>query len=98
MEAPALGRLQREFGRQGVQVVAINISPYSSLPEWKDFWSSLGADDVLWATDTDQKLVRLYQVLSLGTTIIIDRQGHVSYRDGGATTYEVLLSQVRKLI
>ena len=78
--------------------MAINISPFSSLEEWRDFWRSLGADDVLWATDADQGLVRLYQVLSLGTTIIIDRQGHVSYRDGGATPYEVLYSQVKELL
>jgi hypothetical protein len=30
----------------------------------------------------------------LGTTIIVDRQGHVSYRDGGTTTYEILKAQV----
>jgi len=58
----------------------------------------LGADDVLWATDAGQGLVRLYQVLTLGTTIIIDRQGHVSYRDGGATPYEVLYSQVKEVL
>ena len=58
----------------------------------------MGADDVLWATDADQGLVQLYQVLSLGTTIIIDRQGHVSYRDSGATPYEVLHSQVKELL
>ena len=54
---------------------------------------------MLWATDAEQGLVRLYQVLTLGTTIIIDRQGrHVSYRDGGATPYEVLYSRVQKLL
>jgi len=78
--------------------VAINTAAWSSLEEWKGFWRSLGADDVLWATDADQGLVRLYQVLSLGTTIIIDRQGHISYRDGGATPYEVLHSQVKELL
>ena len=93
-----MGRLQRQFGEQGVQVVAVNTAAWSSLEEWKDFWRSLGAGDVLWATDAEQGLVRLYQVLTLGTTIIIDRQGQVSYRDGGATPYEVLYSQVRELL
>ena len=53
---------------------------------------------MLWATDAEQGLVRLYQVLTLGTTIIIDRQGHVSYRDGGATPYDVLYSRVKELL
>ena len=78
--------------------MAINAAAWSSLEDWREFWRSLGADDVLWATDADQGLVRLYQVLSLGTTIIIDRQGHVSYRDGGATPYEVLYRQVKELL
>ena len=82
---------------QGVQVVAINTATWSSLEEWRDFWRSLGADDVLWATDADQGLVRLYQVLTLGTTIIIDRQGNIAYRDNGATPYDVLYRQVKEL-
>ena len=43
-------------------------------------------------------LARLYRVFSLGTTIIIDRQGRISYRDGGATSYKVLYSQVKELL
>lgn len=52
---------------------------------------------MLWATDADQGLVRLYQVLTLGTTIIIDRQGNIAYRDNGATPYDVLYRQVKEL-
>ncbi len=79
-------------------MVAIDTTPDSSLAEWRDFWRSKGAEDVTWANDSSQTLIRLFRVTSLGTTIIIDRQGRISYRDGGATPYEVLKTQVEKAL
>ena len=52
----------------------------------------------MWATDGDQSLVRLLQVRSLGTTIIIDRQGRLAYRDDGATPYSTLRREVDDLL
>ena len=79
-------------------MVAINISPFGSLQQWKTFWKSKGASDVIWAEDQEQKVVRLLQVLSLGTTIIIDRQGRISYRDDGATSYNTLRAEVEDVL
>ena len=45
-----------------------------SLDEWVSFWRSLEAGDVIWAT---RGLLEAFRVTALGTTIIIDRQGHV---------------------
>ena len=87
-----------EYGDQGVSVVAINTASFSSLEDWKKFWKSKNAADVTWATDLDQQLVRLFRVYSLGATIIIDRQGRISYRDDWATTYETLEAQVEPLL
>ena len=62
---------------------------------WPGFF---GAADVIWATDSGQQVARLLQVTTLGTTIVIDRRGHVSYRDGGATPYKILLAQVGNVL
>ena len=53
---------------------------------------------MIWAADTGQKLARLLQVRSLGTTIIIDRQGRLAYRDDGATPYSTLRQEVDDLL
>ncbi len=53
---------------------------------------------MVWATDGTQAVVNLFQVASLGTTIIIDRQGHVSYRDGGATPYKILKAEIERAL
>ena len=93
-----MGRIQQEFGDLGLSVVAINIAPFSSLDDWKEFWKSLDAADVTWATDAKGELVQQFKVYSLGTTIIIDRQGRISYRDDGATPYEILRTEVEKIL
>ena len=78
--------------------MAINIAPFSSLEDWKGFWKSQDAADVTSGTDVDGRLVQLFKVYSLGTTIIINRQGRISYRDDGATPYSTLESQVKPLL
>lgn len=93
-----MGRIQRELGSRGVKVVAINTQPFYGLGQWRDYWRSLGAGDVLWAQDTDYSAVTAYRVTALGTTIIIDREGRVAYRDGGATSYAKLLAEVQKAL
>ena len=81
-----------------MNVVAINSFPYSSLDEWVGYWRSKGASDVTWASVGDGAVVRQFQVRFLGTTIIIDRLGRISYRDDGATPYETLKSEIEKIL
>jgi hypothetical protein len=83
---------------RGVKVVAINTQPSYNLQYWKTFWKSLGAGDVLWAQDTDYRAIAAYNAVTLGTTIIIDRQGRIAYRDGGATSYDKLRAEVEKVL
>ena len=83
---------------RGVEVVAINIHPFYNLQYWKTFWRSLGAGDVLWAQDTDYSAIAAYDALTLGTTIVIDRQGRIVYRDGGATSYDKLRTEVENAL
>lgn len=78
--------------------MAINTAPFASLEDWKEFWKSKGAADVTWATDPDGQLVQLFKVYSLGTTVIIDREGHIAFRDDGATPYEVLRAETIKVL
>ncbi len=78
--------------------MAVNTAPFSSLEDWKDFWKSKDAADVTWATDAKGELLQQFRVFSLGTTVIIDRQGRIAYRDDGATPYEVLLAEVTEVL
>lgn len=67
------------------------------LEDWKDFWWSVGGgDDVTIAEDIDMRVVSALKVRGLGTTIIINRNGQVVYRDSGATPYATLRSEMDK--
>ena len=78
--------------------MAINIVPQYPLKAWRAFWRSTGADDVTWAADTSGDAVKAYQVVGLGTTIILDRQGRLVYRDASATSYQRLKAEVEKVL
>ena len=75
-----------------MEVVAINLAPqYNTLEEWQAFLEEFGAVDFVWAADTfDQRAVQTYNVRSLGTTIIIDREGQLVYRDEAASSFKML--------
>ena len=78
--------------------MAVNTAPFIALDNWMEYWKSKDAGDVTWAqVDVEGELLQQFRVLSLGTTIIIDREGQISYRDDGATPYEVLVAEVKKI-
>ncbi len=54
-----------------------------------------GADDFVWAQDTDgQRAIIAYNIQSPGTTVIVGRDGEIAYRDEEASTYEMLRTGV----
>ncbi len=79
-----------------MKVVAINIAPQvNSLEEWQAFLTYFGAGDFIWAQDTDdQRAIIAYNIQSLGTTVIVGRDGEIAYRDEEASTYEMLRTGV----
>ena len=68
------------------------------MEEWIEYWRSKGANDVTWATAGDGAVVRQFRVTYLGTTIIIDREGRISYRDAGPTPYETLREELERVL
>lgn len=94
-----MGKIQAEFGDQGLRVIAVNMVPQDSLQQWQAYWKQLGAGDVIWAQDTpDGRVVQAFNIQGLGATVIIDRKGRVTYRDIGATSYNKLRTEVSKVL
>ena len=58
----------------------------------------MGGGDAHFAEDTNKKAIAAFNIRALGTTIIINREGQIVYRDAGATTYEKLRSEVDKAL
>ncbi len=79
-------------------MVAVNIQPSYSLEEWKGFWKSIGAGDVLWAQDSASSTIAKYELVALGTEVLVDRQGLVTFRSDGPARYGKLRSEIEKVL
>ena len=73
-----------------MQIVAIDVDPSSTPESLAQFKRSAGDGDFVWAFDTAQTVARAYQVRSLDTTLILDANGVVVYRDEFPTPYRTL--------
>lgn len=88
-EARALAQIHEEFG-DWVSIIALDVDPTSSPKALEQYKANAGNPDYIWAIDVSQEVVRTYQISSLGTTLILDANGVVTYRDASPTPYETL--------
>lgn len=58
------------------------------------FYRSVGGQGLLYAEDTGFRVAKEYRVLSLGTTLILDPSGVVTFRDSGPTPTDVLEREI----
>ena len=79
-------------------MVAINFDPSYSLEEWVTCWKGIGAGDVLWAQDTDGSTIRAYQLFALGTEVVVDRKGAVTFRSNGPAGLKRLRSEIENAL
>lgn len=76
----------------------MNIEPRAPLEDWVRLWKRIGAGDVLWAQDTTGSTVRAYELLALGTEVIVDRNGKVVFRSDGPAGLKRLRSEIKKVL
>lgn len=97
-EARALARLHEDYGSLGVSILAIDIEQREEEVHLARFRSNGGSGKHLWGIDYGWQAVRPYKVQTLDTTIIIDAQGRIAYRDERVTDYDTLAAVVAALI
>lgn len=70
-----------------------------SAQEAADYYrGELGGADHLYAGDRGFALAERYEVRELGTTVIIDRRGVISFRDAGVTDPDVLKEEIQRAL
>ena len=88
-EARALAQIHEEYG-DAVSIIALDVDPSSSVEALEQFKAAVGDPDYVWGFDVGQEVVRNYEVPSLDTTLILDPEGYVIYRDAYPTGYSTL--------
>lgn len=95
-EAQALAKLQKQYGKQGLTVVAINVEPEKNREGLSQFRQMADNAAYTWAFDPLYTVTKLYSVHSLDSTIIIDRAGQIAYTDAFPTSLATLEAEVKK--
>lgn len=88
-EGQALARLQQEYGDQ-LNIIAIDVDPSSSVEVLAQFKSAAGDGAFTWAFDAGQQVTQAYAVRSLDTTLLLNENGIVVYRDDFPSPYKTL--------
>ena len=97
VEMPHLARLYDKYRGYGFTVLAVNIDedPYKAASLAKQLGMRFPV-----LLDKEKKVSRLYDLSTMPSTILVDREGHVryvhrGYRDGYEETYD---RQIRELL
>jgi thiol-disulfide isomerase/thioredoxin len=97
VEMPHLARLYEKYRNAGFTVLAVNIDedPHKAA----NLAKQLGMHFPV-LLDTEKKVSRLYDLSTMPSTVLVDRDGrvryvHRGYRDGYETTYD---QQIRELL
>ncbi len=92
IEVRNLSRIQNEYGTDMVHGIFVEI--YNGDPEsvsW--FADALGATNLTWAIDYDGSFREVYEVDS-NSTVIMNSQGNILFRDNTTTSYETFQEQI----
>jgi thiol-disulfide isomerase/thioredoxin len=79
--AQTLARLQPEYAPRGVRFVAVDVTSNVVAADLAPFLQAVGDNQLTWAMDSAGQFVRAYQINSLDTALILDREGREIYRN-----------------
>jgi peroxiredoxin len=95
-EARALAQLQNEYGDQ-INILALDVDASSTEESLEQFKHAANDGDFTWAFDRDFQVASSYEVNALDTTLILDVNGLIVYRDQVPTSYNILKDELEKL-
>lgn len=97
-EAQALAKVHQEYRSAGLEVLVLDVDPSMTEQDLHSFRRFVPGAAYHWALDRGQAVTQAFQVRSLDTTIIIDRQGRIAYRDSAPTPMQTLRQEVARVL
>lgn len=96
-EIATLTKTWEAFKDEGVVVLVVDVGAIT--PEQAaEYYRSLGGGDLAYGEDRRFRVAQAYAVIELSTTLVIDPEGLVTFRDSGFTPWETLRSEVGELL
>ncbi len=84
----------------GAEAVAIDVTSVDSIVDLQEFIQAVGVRataPIRWGIDVTGTIANAYGVPALETTVVIDKQGQIAYRQDGSVPPEQLAQIVRNL-
>lgn len=94
VELAALTEVWGKVREEGVTVLVVDVGG-GPIEEAVRYFRSVGGGDYLYAADPGFRVATSYEVLALGTTVIVDDEGIVRYVDSEPTSADVMSREVR---
>lgn len=97
-EAQSWAKLYPAYKDEGLEVLIVSIDSNDTPQTIEGFRKAGGIEKMPWAIDETGEFTRALDVSALDSTIIIDREGKIAYRDAAPTDAETLESELEEVL
>ena len=96
-EAQSWSKLYPEYKDEGLQVLIVSLDPNDTPQTIEEFRQAGGIQQLPWAIDETGEVSRSLGIRALDSTVIVDREGRIAYRDSAPTPYETLDNELKEV-
>ncbi len=97
-EAQSWSELYPAYKDKGLALLIVSIDPNDTPQTIEGFRQAGGIRSLPWAIDKTGEVSRSLDIRALDSTVIIDREGRISYRDAAPTDTETLESELKEVL
>ncbi len=97
-EAQAWSGLYPTYEGRGLDLLMVSIDPNDTPQTIEGFQRKSGIQPLPWAIDKTGEVSRSLNVGALGSTVIVDREGRIAYRDASETDAETLQRELEEVL
>jgi peroxiredoxin len=95
--AKDINQLTKTKDGQDLSVLVVDADAHDTPGALSAFRQQIGGPSKYWAVDSKGQITQAFAVKALDTTILIDRQGHIAYRNETRQSLTTLTQQVASL-
>lgn len=97
-ESQAWDRLYPAYKDEGLELLMVSADANDTAQTYASFRRAASISPLPFAVDREGGVLRDYEVQALDTTVIIDREGNIVYRDAVPTDYETLKREIEEVL
>lgn len=95
--AQDINQLTKTKDGQDLSLLVVDADAHDTPAALSAFRQQVGGPSKYWAVDSKGQITQAFGVKALDTTILIDRQGHIAYRNTSRQSLSTLTQQVTSL-